>query len=89
FGIYIHKFEKYPGDITYLEDSCDRVGMDYDRCVKSIGTLGGGNHFIEVGKSEETGEYWVTIHCGSRNYGKTVADYHQKKAVQKVREPKM
>lgn len=39
------------------------------------------NHFIELGKSNETGDYWLTIHSGSRNFGKCIADYHQKKAV--------
>lgn len=38
------------------------------------------NHFIEVSKSSVTGDYWVTIHSGSRNFGKCVAEYHQKVA---------
>lgn len=56
------------------------IGLSYDRFVKSIGTLGGGNHFIEVGKSEQTGDYWITIHSGSRQFGLKVAKYHQKMA---------
>lgn len=64
-----------------------RVGCG--RSLKSIGTLGGGNHFIEVGKSEENGNYYVTIHTGSRNFGKCVAEYWQKLAVQRMNEPKM
>lgn len=48
---------------------------------KSIGTLGGGNHFIEIDKSEETGKTYLVIHSGSRNMGKQVADYYQKMAV--------
>jgi tRNA-splicing ligase RtcB (3'-phosphate/5'-hydroxy nucleic acid ligase) len=47
-----------------------------DIAVNSIGTLGGGNHFIEIGKSD-TGDYWITIHSGSRNLGKRVCEYHQ------------
>lgn len=39
------------------------------------------NHFIEIGKSENTGDYWLTIHSGSRNFGKCIAEYHQKVAV--------
>jgi RNA-splicing ligase RtcB len=73
-------------DENGLEDLCKTIGMDYDRCLKSVGTLGGGNHFIEVGK-DETGDYWVTIHCGSRNFGKNVAEYWQKMAVKRVSEP--
>ncbi|MGM9833506.1 MAG: RtcB family protein [Candidatus Limisoma sp.] len=40
-----------------------------------IGTLGGGNHFIELQKDEE-GTLWIMIHSGSRNLGKQVGDYY-------------
>ena len=46
---------------------------------QSLGTLGGGNHFIELNKDEE-GNYWLLIHSGSRNLGKQVAEYYQKLA---------
>lgn len=42
-----------------------------------IGTLGGGNHFIEIQKSS-LGEVWIMIHSGSRNVGKLVAEHHGK-----------
>jgi RNA-splicing ligase RtcB len=61
-------------------DLCSRIGCDYDRFCKSIGTLGGGNHFIEIGKSEQTGDYWITFHSGSRQFGLKVAVYHQRRA---------
>ncbi len=48
--------------------------------INSIGTLGGGNHFIEVGMDSSHTDIWVTIHSGSRNFGKNVAEYHTKKA---------
>jgi len=52
----------------------------YNAALKQIGTLGGGNHFIEIQKDNE--DYiWVMIHSGSRNLGKKVADYYNKKAV--------
>ncbi len=60
-------------------DTCEDIHLDTDRVLKSIGTLGGGNHFIEVGKDEE-GFLWITIHSGSRNFGLQIAKYHQKKA---------
>lgn len=50
------------------------------RVRNSIGTLGGGNHFIELNKDEEDNIYLV-IHSGSRNLGVEVANYYQKKAV--------
>ena len=62
-------------------------GHDIDKlpCIKNlitaaryqIGTLGGGNHFIEIQKSS-TGEVWVMIHSGSRNVGKLVAEKYGK-----------
>lgn len=42
-----------------------------------IGSLGGGNHFIEICKSENSNIYWLTIHSGSRNFGKCICEYHQ------------
>jgi len=66
-----------------------RLGADFDlkalRCVKyidikralfSIGTLGGGNHFIELGKDED-GLLYLVVHSGSRNLGKQMADFYQ------------
>lgn len=41
-----------------------------------MGTLGGGNHFISLDK-DDNGEYWLTVHSGSRNLGLQVADYYQ------------
>lgn len=45
-----------------------------------VGTLGGGNHFIEF-SDDEQGHYWLVIHSGSRNIGLQVAEYYQKLAV--------
>ncbi len=53
--------------------------IDIRRAKESIGTLGGGNHFIEVDKDDEENLYLV-IHTGSRNLGLRVAEYYQKKA---------
>lgn len=50
----------------------------------SLGTLGGGNHFIEIDEDEEGGKYLV-IHSGSRNLGKQVAEYYQDLAVKEYR----
>jgi tRNA-splicing ligase RtcB (3'-phosphate/5'-hydroxy nucleic acid ligase) len=49
--------------------------------LKQLGTLGGGNHFIEIQKDNE-GYLWVMIHSGSRNLGKKVADHYNKLAVE-------
>lgn len=50
-----------------------------DKALISIGTLGGGNHFIEVDKDEKNGK-WLIIHSGSRHLGTEVAGYYQNEA---------
>lgn len=55
---------------------CYRELRDTKRIERSIGTLGGGNHFIEVDVAED-GYMYLVIHTGSRNLGKQVADYYQ------------
>ena len=60
---------------------CYRDLRDTKRIVRSIGTLGGGNHFIEIDKDND-GNYYLIIHSGSRNLGKQVAEYYQNLAVE-------
>lgn len=48
---------------------------------RSLGTLGGGNHFIEIDK-DDSGSYYLLIHSGSRHFGHNVATYFQKQAVE-------
>lgn len=62
--------------------------VNYPICFKeeenamiSIGTLGGGNHFIEIQKGSD-GHIWIMIHSGSRNLGKTIADYYNNIAIE-------
>ena len=57
--------------------------IDTRRALESIGTLGGGNHFIEVDRDEEENLYLI-IHTGSRNLGLQVAEYYQKLAYESV-----
>lgn len=57
------------------------IDSQYDSARKQIGTLGGGNHFIEFQK-DTSGFVWVMIHSGSRNLGKRVADFYNKLAVE-------
>lgn len=66
-------------DLSRLK--CYRNLRDRKRLERSIGTLGGGNHFIEVEKSAD-GELYLVIHSGSRNLGKQVAEYYQRLAVE-------
>jgi RNA-splicing ligase RtcB len=66
---------------TLQELRCYRELKDSKRFQRSIGTLGGGNHFIEIDEGF-MGKKYLVIHTGSRNLGKQVADYYQNLAVE-------
>ncbi len=55
------------------------VERQYIAALKQIGTLGGGNHFIEIQKGSD-GKVWIMIHSGSRNIGLRVAEHYNKVA---------
>lgn len=64
-------------NVGWFRLKCEEVGMNMRRAINSIGTLGGGNHFIEIGKCENN-KIWVTIHSGSRQLGQKIANFWQK-----------
>ena len=69
-------------DFTQINDLyCLRELKETKKFNRAIGTLGGGNHFIEVDVDEEGNKYLV-IHTGSRNLGKQVADFYQNLAIE-------
>ena len=51
------------------------VNDEFESALHQLGTLGGGNHFIEIQQGSD-GRVWVMIHSGSRNFGKKTADYY-------------
>lgn len=64
-------------DINWFMSKCDKIrNGGVRRFINSIGTLGAGNHFQELGISDD-GNYWFTIHTGSRNLGKCICEYWQ------------
>ncbi len=77
--------EVHPGRIVRFDKiqqlKCYRELKDTKRLERSIGTLGGGNHFIEIDEGSD-GKKHLVIHTGSRNLGKQVADYYQNLAVE-------
>lgn len=79
-GFNVHNERKYKF-IELEQLKCYRDLKDTRRLERSIGTLGGGNHFIEVDIDEDNNKYLV-IHTGSRNLGKQVAEYYQELANQ-------
>lgn len=76
-NVWEGKQEKF--DLTRLR--CYRSLKDTKRLGRSLGTLGGGNHFIEVDEAKDGTKYLV-IHSGSRNLGKQVAELYQQLAIE-------
>lgn len=62
-------------DARFITDFCCRIKLQEGIFYKSFGFLGGGNHFIEYGEDADSGDAWLTIHCGSRNLGVKVANH--------------
>ena len=76
------KVHRYAGKIDLTGLCCyDRINAD--RALASIGTLGGGNHFIEADKGED-GSIYIVIHSGSRHLGVETAKYYQKEAYRRL-----
>ena len=66
---------------SFEDLKCFNALENIDRLRKSLGTLGGGNHFLEV-DSDSRGNKYLIVHSGSRNLGVQVAKYYQMKAVE-------
>ena len=65
---------KVTGDLPVVE-------QEYEKARYQVGTLGGGNHFIEIQQGSD-GHVWIMIHSGSRNIGYTVAQHYHRLAVE-------
>lgn len=63
-----------------IDNLCCNPYVSIQRGKRSIGTLGGGNHFIEIDKDDE-GNLYLVIHSGSRHLGREVAEYYQEQAL--------
>ena len=82
---------RIPGGMNVWDAPREPFDLEQLRCCQhlssrpwlqnSLGTLGGGNHFIEIDRSED-GTLWLVIHSGSRNLGKQVCEYYQHLAVE-------
>lgn len=72
----------------FLEDfpvACELAGIERRKALRAIGSLGGGNHFIEAARDEKD-NLWIVVHSGSRNFGKRIADFYQEKAREACKE---
>jgi len=73
------KNEQMPDPSKYSQKDMPIVNQEYNSALHQIGTLGGGNHFIEIQKGND-GFIWIMVHSGSRNIGFKVASYYNKLA---------
>ncbi|WP_172977354.1 RtcB family protein [Halosegnis longus] len=72
-------FDGYDAD--YFSELSGRVGANVNTAISQLGTLGGGNHFIELAEDEDGG-IWVVIHSGSRHLGKQIGEHWQNRATE-------
>lgn len=80
-GTSVRKFNhRFVPDLKLKDLACFEH-ISYEKAKKSIGTLGGGNHFIEVDQDEQ-GKLYLIVHSGSRHIGNEVAKYYQNLAIE-------
>lgn len=86
-GFSHHKERQDESWMPTIRTELPIVSQEYERAIFQIGTLGGGNHFIEIQKGSD-GFIWIMIHSGSRNLGYTVANHYHNKAKEKHKQRK-
>lgn len=79
-GFNKHKKEQAEELMPRLAIKDSFIANEWSNALRSLGSLGGGNHFIEIQKGSD-GYIWIMLHSGSRNLGKQVADYYNHLAI--------
>jgi RNA-splicing ligase RtcB len=77
---YNSKFVAPCFDSDWLKHKCREIRLSEEVLARSLGTMGGGNHFMSFDRSKATGQTSLTIHTGSRNFGKRICEYWQAQA---------
>jgi len=75
---------QYMSEVDLTKLGCARH-VNLERAKLSLGTLGGGNHFIELGR-DDGGRLYLVVHTGSRHLGKQVAEYYQNAAAKDLKD---
>ncbi len=83
-GFNKHKLEQDERLMPKLDIEGAYIRKEWNNALRSLGTLGGGNHFIEI-QQDAKGNIWIMLHSGSRNLGKKVADHYNKIAINLTR----
>lgn len=68
-----------------IAEAVERLGLNYEYVMRSLGSLGGGNHFVEIDRDDQN-NYWLVIHTGSRNFGFEIAQRHMNIAKANMKE---
>lgn len=76
--------DEYLIEPSFIKSMTDKMDIDYKMVICSLGSLGSGNHFIEVDKDEDN-NLWLVIHSGSRGFGFGVSKYHEHKAKEQMK----
>ncbi len=79
-GFNHHKAKQDESLMPRIEGKYHIVEQEYESAMTQIGTLGGGNHFIEI-QSGNDGHVWIMVHSGSRNFGLKNAEFYNKLAI--------
>jgi tRNA-splicing ligase RtcB (3'-phosphate/5'-hydroxy nucleic acid ligase) len=79
-GFKHHKQPAESDTLPRIDSDMPVVKREFKNAAYQIGTLGGGNHFIELQKGSD-GYLWIMVHSGSRNIGKQVADHYYREAI--------
>lgn len=82
-GFDIREKQHRYAEKAHLEELRCAEQVNLDRAYRSLGTLGGGNHFIEADKGEDG--IYIVIHSGSRHLGVEVAKFYQKRAIEELK----
>ena len=82
-GFDIREKQNRYAEKAHLEELRCAEQVNLDRAYRSLGTLGGGNHFIEADKGEDG--IYIVIHSGSRHLGVEVAKFYQKRAIEELK----
>ncbi len=78
------RLKEFEEVVDKIKKTCSNLRINSKEYIKAIGTLGGGNHFIEIDDNE--GCLWLMIHTGSRKFGLDVASFYQKRARKNIAE---
>lgn len=86
-GFNIHTKPNVESEYFFQSHMINAKNINMTIPMNSIGTLGGGNHFIEIDKNSDSGKQYLIIHTGSRKFGKQIADYWQTVAIKSISQP--